>query len=93
MPQAIITRYLPQTATKPARIKAMGSGAGPGGYPSLTVPYHTDNCEGGYWAHKRVAEAFARKLKWSGQYRAQEMRDCWIFVHDTTISFTVSRDV
>lgn len=95
MPQAIITRYLPCAMRKPARVKATGSGnpLKSRGAPFAMVPYYQDDCEGGYWAHKRAAEAFARKYHWGGNWSGQEMRNGnWIFVCDPKISFTVGRE-
>lgn len=90
MPQAILTKYIPDSARRPARIKVSGSGPRA---PFMYVPYHADNCEGGYWAHKRAAETFARHYKWSGNWYAQEMARGWAFINDPKISFSVPRNV
>jgi hypothetical protein len=56
MPQAIITKYVGPTNTKPARIKA----ATGGGY-SLTIPYSYDGNP-----HMAAAQMLARKMGWGG---------------------------
>lgn len=90
MPQAILTRYFPQTNHNPARIKVQGSGPRA---PFLILPYHVDGCEGGYNAHRRAACLFATKFNWSGNWCAQEMANGWAFVNDPKISFSVPRHV
>jgi len=56
MPQAISTKYLGPTNTKPARIKATTGG----GY-SLTIPYSYDGNP-----HMAAAQMLARKMGWGG---------------------------
>jgi hypothetical protein len=57
MPQAISTKYISATNTKPARIKATTGG----GY-SLTISYPHDDCN----PHIRAAQMLARKMGWGG---------------------------
>lgn len=65
--QSIITKYLPATNTRAARIKAQASGWGDGrSIPAMTFSYDyaleaEDN-------HRRAAHALADKLKWSGTW-------------------------
>lgn len=91
MPQAILTRYIPESLHGPAKVKAYGSGHGPRYSPSVSVSYHADGCEGGYSAHRRAAIAFACKLKWSGNWHAQELAGGWVFTQTAPISFSVPR--
>lgn len=58
--QAIVTKYLPATNTKPSRIKATSSAG------SVTVSYSYDlDTEG---CHRQAAQALCEKLGWAGQY-------------------------
>ena len=56
MPQAIITKYIGPTNTKPSRIKATTGG----GY-SLTIPFQ-HNCN----PHMAAAKLLAQKMGWGG---------------------------
>lgn len=57
--QAIITKVLPCTNTKPTRIKAMCAA------DSLTVSIHSLKGDGYYEQHKEVAQMLVDKLGWS----------------------------
>lgn len=58
--QAIITKYIGPTDTKPSRIKA-ACGAG-----SITIGYPHDLS--GQAVHRAAAEALAVKLGWTGEH-------------------------
>ena len=89
MTQAIVTKYLPCTNTKPARVKAGGSGDRA---PYIIVPYDTCAAEDGpYYAHKRAAEAFAHKFKWFGRWYGQELARGFVFINEARVSFNVER--
>jgi len=58
MPQAIVTKWIPATNTKPARIKASTTGE-----RSFTITVPMEDCN----AHAFAARLLARQLRWTGE--------------------------
>ncbi len=73
MRQAITTKHLPATNTKPARVKATtASGI------SLTKSYPIDGDH--EYGHKNAALALCQKLGWTGEIVGGATRDGYVFV-------------
>lgn len=75
--QVIITKFLPATETKPARIKATSTGG-----DSITVAYSYDGND-----HAIAAKALKDKLGWSAQMVGGHTSDgtVWVFQSDMKI--------
>jgi hypothetical protein len=72
--QAIITKFLSATNSKPSRIKATASAG------TITIAYdHDFDCEG---AHMKAAEALRAKLGWQGKLIAGGTETGYVFVFE-----------
>lgn len=75
--QAIETKYIPATNTKPSRIKAIASAG------SVTIGYH--DCDGYDDAHRRAAIELCRKFGWSGEIAGGTLKNgsqVWVIMRD-----------
>ena len=86
--QAITTKYLPATNTKPSRIVASAQAG------RLIV-----SCDGNYGTmtgHEHAARAFAEKFGWHGQWVGGSVRNgdsVWVCVDQRNgYSFTIARE-
>jgi len=66
--QAILTKFMPQTNTKPGRIKAYCEA----GSVVIGYPYEPDGQEA---SHRKAAEALRDKMEWSGELVAGALPD------------------
>lgn len=71
--QAITTRHIAVTDTRPDRIKAECSS----GSLTMTYPYESAGVEA---SHRKVAEALRAKLGWTGDMLAGETKAGFVFV-------------
>jgi len=72
--KAIVTKYLPATNTKPARIKATAEGGN-----SVTISYPQDDISQEA-AYRKAAEALCAKMKWPGQLFGGGTENGYVFV-------------
>jgi len=72
--KAIITKYLPATNTKPARIKASTEGGN-----SITISYPSDDMSQEA-AYRKAAEALCAKMNWTGQLYGGGTENGYVFV-------------
>lgn len=72
--KAIITKYLPATNMKPARIKATAEGGN-----SVTISYPQDDISQEA-AYRKAAEALCAKMNWPGQLFGGGTENGYVFV-------------
>ena len=76
---AILTKYLPPTNTRPSRIKAT-SGSG----HSITIPYPAHNSHGTEACHAEAALALCKRMDWQfAPLIAGGLKDGFAFVFDS----------
>lgn len=72
--QAITTKFIPATNTKPARVKATTEAG------SVIVSFHTDKSETTEERHIAAAKALAEKFGWGGHWYSGGTRGGFVFV-------------
>ncbi len=83
--QAIETRFLSATGTKPARIVATC----PGGGRSVISADQGDKGYGDVSTHWIAANALAVKMGWDGKFIAGGTKDGWVFVSSKGDGFMI----